>query len=132
MSPTKFNYESPTTNRAKILNVSEFTGVVASMTAVPEQTVGEILRSWAMHLVVHGVLARRSTPNDLCRSCIQKHFQSVKDMPDPERFFKHELKHIDEWLPYPTDTTATVLSALMESLENSGVVPAAVGRSFRG
>jgi hypothetical protein len=76
-----------------------------------------------MHLVIHGVLPRRTNPKEVCGSCLKKHFRSVNEMQKKNGFFAHELDHLNDWVPFPKDMTLAVLRALMTCLENNGVAP---------
>jgi len=126
MSLSDFTFESPTTDARPTFDVSGHTALVSSMTSIPQDKVGEILRAWAMHLVIHGVLPRRTNPQDICGGCLKKHFKAVDGMKKRKGFFGHELDHLDEWVPFSKEVTLTVLRALMTCLENNGLAPKSV------
>ena len=131
MTKPLYNFEAPKSKKPTRFNVIGQAELISSMTSVPKDLVDQILRSWAMHLMIHGVIVRRTRPHDLCRGCLHKHFDAVNGMPRKDGFFAHELDHLDEWLPCAKDITLAVLSALMTCLSNEGFAPHAVLNDHR-
>jgi hypothetical protein len=103
------------------LDLVDFADLISAMTAIPEAISREIVRSWAMHLAIHGALPQRTDPTDLCRCCLERHFKRLEDCPSLEGFFSHELEHLDQWLPFKQDMILAVLSALMRCIGNAGI-----------
>ena len=80
------------------LDLVEIADLISIMTSVPEAKTREIIRTWAMHLAIHGALPKRTDPSDVCRCCLERHFRRVQEVSQIEGFFSHELEQLSRWL----------------------------------